>query len=104
MNSKNNLKVLIKKIFFLLNKEYPETPCRLKHKDCFQLLLATMLSAQSTDEQVNMITKDLFKNYKDPEAFSHSDFNDVVRIIKPVGIFRNKARNIILTFYFCSSM
>ena len=63
MSSKKNLKSVIKKIYFLLNNKYPETPCRLNHTDCFQLLLATMLSAQSTDEQVNMITKNLFKNF-----------------------------------------
>ena len=100
MSSKKNLKSVIKKIYFLLNNKYPETPCRLNHTDCFQLLLATMLSAQSTDEQVNLITENLFKNYEDPKALAYADFKDVERIIKSVGLFRNKARNLIK----CSKM
>ena len=58
-------------------------------------MVATILSAQSTDERVNMITTDLFEQYQDPKALSCATFEDIKRIIKSVGIFRNKAKNLI---------
>jgi endonuclease-3 len=82
-------------IFDLLSEEYPEAHCELDFVDPFQLGVATILSAQTTDERVNMVTPGLFARYPDAVTLASAQQEDVEEIIRPTGFFRNKARNII---------
>ena len=84
-----------KLIINYLDEIYPNAKCELKHKNNFQLLIAVVLSAQTTDERVNSVTPFLFKKYKDAEALSKAKLKDVETIIKPIGLYHNKAINII---------
>lgn len=77
-----------------LRKLFPEAECALHHESAFQLLVATILSAQCTDERVNQATPELFQQYPDAAALKASTQEDVERIVKPLGFFRNKATNI----------
>lgn len=87
----NNSKLIIKS----LDKLFPNAKCELKHSSHFQLLVAVVLSAQTTDEKVNKVTPELFKKYPNALALSKANIKDVERIIKPIGLYRNKAKNII---------
>ncbi len=82
-------------IFALLVKEYPDAHCALDHVDAYQLGVATILSAQTTDERVNMVTPILFERYPTPRDLAAADQEDVEAIIRSTGFFRNKAKNII---------
>ena len=82
------------KVVRRLKADYPEAPCALHHKTPFQLLIATILSAQCTDERVNMVTKDLFRKYKRPADFAAAPLKDIEKAIQSTGFFRNKAKNI----------
>lgn len=84
----------LKRILDKLDMEYPEAECALEHKTVFQLLIAVTLSAQTTDKSVNVVTKDLFGKYKDARALSRADVLDVEAIIKRIGLYKNKAKNI----------
>lgn len=77
-----------------LKRLFPVAECALDHETPFQLLVATILSAQCTDERVNMATPELFRKYPDAEALKTSTQEDVEAIVKPLGFFRNKAKNI----------
>jgi endonuclease III len=77
-----------------LRKEYPDAPCALHHETPFQLLIATILSAQCTDERVNMVTPELFKRYPTAEAMAAAPLPTLEKIIASTGFFRNKAKNI----------
>jgi endonuclease-3 len=77
-----------------LKKLFPEAECALNHESAFQLLVATILSAQCTDERVNQATPELFRTYPDAAALAKASQEDVERIVKPLGFFRNKAANI----------
>jgi endonuclease-3 len=79
----------------LLALEYPDTHCALDHHNAYELLTATILSAQTTDERVNMVTPGLFARYPTPADLAHADPNDVEEIIKSTGFFRAKTRSII---------
>ncbi|OFW64784.1 MAG: endonuclease III [Actinobacteria bacterium RBG_19FT_COMBO_36_27] len=86
----------INKILNILNREYPEAvSTSLKHKNAFQLLISTILSAQSTDKLVNKVTPALFKKYKNPEDFARANIIQLQEDIKSTGFYRNKAKNII---------
>lgn len=86
----------IDKILDILGREYPEAVfTSLKHKDAFQLLVATILSAQSTDKLVNRVTPGLFKKYKSPRDFAGADINQLQQDIKSTGFYKNKAKSII---------
>ena len=74
---------------------YPDAECALVHENAFQLLAATILSAQTTDENVNKVTPQLFARYPTPSDLAHADPEDVERIIHSTGFFRSKAKNII---------
>ncbi len=74
---------------------YPQPECALTHEDAFQLAVATILSAQCTDERVNMVTPVLFKKYPTPKKLAAATQEDVEEIIKSTGFFRNKAKNIL---------
>lgn len=79
-----------------LDKEYGTNKiCYLNHDSAWQLLIATMLSAQCTDARVNIVTKDLFIKYPSIEAFANADIKELEEDIKSTGFYRNKAKNII---------
>lgn len=85
----------IDKIVYLLEKQYPDAShSTLKHKDAFQLLISTILAAQSTDRLVNTITPGLFKKYKGPRDFAGADPEAMEIDIKKTGFFRNKTKSI----------
>lgn len=78
-----------------MNEEYgTEYVCYLYHENAWQLLFATILSAQCTDARVNIVTKDLFAKYPSLEAFSQADIKELEEAVKPTGFYHNKARNI----------
>ena len=77
-----------------LLKEYPEARCRLSHSSPFELLVATILSAQCTDDQVNRVTADLFKRTSTPEAFARMPLADLEQAIRSTGFYHNKAKSI----------
>lgn len=79
----------------ILEAEYGHTTTALKYKSDFQLLVATMLSAQSTDNQVNKITENLFRECPDAQAFAALSLEDLEEKIKQVGLYRSKAKNIL---------
>ncbi|MBQ3296026.1 MAG: endonuclease III [Erysipelotrichaceae bacterium] len=78
-----------------LDELYPDAHCELNHKSDFELLIAVVLSAQTTDERVNSVTPFLFAKYPDAFKLSNAKQSDVEEIIKPIGLYRNKAINII---------
>ena len=78
-----------------LDELYPDAHCELKHSNHFELLVAVVLSAQTTDERVNSVTPFLFKKYPDAFKLAKADLKDVETIIKPIGLYHNKAINII---------
>ncbi|MEN6644180.1 MAG: endonuclease III [Armatimonadia bacterium] len=79
----------------LLAKEYPDAECALHHRSAFELLIATILSAQTTDEKVNEVTDDLFKTHNRPEHFATEDPAKLEQILRPTGFFRNKTKSVI---------
>ncbi len=82
------------KIQRILKKTYPDVKTQLRHANPFQLLVATILSAQCTDKQVNSVTTDLFNHLKTPQDFSSASNETIEKLIRPTGYFRNKAKNI----------
>jgi len=83
------------KILRIVRKEFPRAKTALLHEDPFQLLVATILSAQCTDERVNMVTPGLFKRYATPAAFAAVEQHELEAEIKSTGFFRMKAKHII---------
>jgi len=79
----------------LLEVAYPEAHCALVHDDAWQLLVATILSAQCTDARVNQVTPELFRRYPDPHSMAAVDQSELEELIRSTGFFRNKARNLI---------
>lgn len=85
-----------KEILDLLDEVYTrEYKCYLNYETPWQLLLATILSAQCTDARVNLVTRDLFQKYKTLEDFANADLKELEQDIKPTGFYHNKAKNII---------
>jgi len=82
------------KIRKILRSIYPEVKTQLSYNTPFQLLVATILSAQSTDKQVNRVTRDLFQSLKTPDDFARAPIKTLERLIRPTGFYRNKARSI----------
>jgi endonuclease-3 len=78
-----------------LKAAYPDAHCALDHHDAFQLICATILSAQCTDARVNLVTPALFARYPDADALARARQADVEEIIRSTGFFRNKAKNLI---------
>jgi endonuclease-3 len=89
-NNKERVKIIIK----ILKKEYPKAKTKLVFKNPFQLLIATILSAQCTDERVNIVTKELFKRYKKPKDFASANISDLEEYIYSTGFYQTKAKNI----------
>jgi len=90
-----NSKQLASKIISKLKIKYPEPECALLHSNPWQLLVATILSAQCTDKRVNMVTPALFKKYGTPIDFAAAKQEELEIVIHSTGFFRNKAKNII---------
>jgi endonuclease-3 len=86
-----------KKVLQILQNEYGNVSTALKYKNKFQLLVSTILSAQTTDKQVNKITGKLYSKYPDAHSFLNLNTQQLEAKIKSVGLYRNKARNIIAT-------
>jgi endonuclease III len=85
----------MKRIFAALDGLFPKAECALRHENAFQLLVATILSAQCTDERVNKVTPELFRKYPAPRDFVALPQDELEREIHSTGFFRNKAKNII---------
>ncbi len=86
----------LKRILDALDREYgTDYRCYLEHKDAWQLLVATILSAQCTDARVNIVTGPLFRKYPDPQAFAAADLKELEQDIHSTGFYHNKAKNII---------
>jgi len=83
------------KVLDILQKEYPDARVTLDFKDPLQLLIATILAAQCTDERVNRVTKDLFKKYRLASDYVRADLKTLEGEIRSTGFFRNKAKSII---------
>jgi endonuclease-3 len=92
MNEKQKAKIIIK----ILNKTYPKAPIPLKSKNIFTLLISVLLSAQCTDVNVNNVTKDIYPKYFKPEHYVKLGRIKIEKLIKKIGIFRVKAKNIYL--------
>lgn len=85
-----------RRVLALLDQEYTtEYRCYLEHDSAWQLLFATILSAQCTDARVNIVTKDLYRKYPSVAAFAAADLKELEEDIRPTGFFHNKAKNII---------
>ena len=90
----DDLQTRTRSIVRLLKREYPEVECALVHDTPFELLIATILSAQCTDARVNIVTKDLFAKYSTPAALAAVPIAKLEKLIQSTGFFRNKAKNI----------
>lgn len=77
-----------------LEREYPDAHCKLIHTNAFELLVATILSAQCTDVRVNIITAELFRKYRSPQDYLNVAPEELEQDIRPTGFFRNKAKSI----------
>jgi endonuclease III len=77
-----------------LESLYPNAQCELVHQSPFELLIAVILSAQTTDKAVNQVTKDLFQRYDTPLAMATASLADLEDALKQIGLYRNKAKNI----------
>ena len=87
---KSDVKMLLNR----LSRRYPVVNTQLEHGNPFQLLIATILSAQCTDRQVNQVTPELFARFPDPEALAGALLEDIKKVIFPTGFYNNKAKNI----------
>ncbi len=88
------LKQRTRKIIRLLKRAYPEAKCSLNHSNAFELLIATILSAQCTDARVNIVTQDLFRKYRKPEDYLKVSEKELQQDIRTTGFFRNKTKSI----------
>ena len=92
--SKSQLKERTEKIIKLLKRAHPDAKCALHHSNAFELLVATILSAQCTDERVNKVTADLFRKYRRPEDYLKVPATELQEDIRTTGFFRNKTKSI----------
>jgi len=92
--SKEQLHARVGQILRALKKTYPQATCALNHANPFELLIATILSAQCTDERVNIVTANLFRKYRKPEDYLAVSREELERDINSVTFFRNKAKSI----------
>jgi len=84
----------VSEILKKLDEAYPNVTCALEHRTAFQLLIATILSAQCTDQRVNQVTKSLFAKYRTPKDFAYASPAELEQDIRPTGFFRNKTKSI----------
>ena len=85
----------MQEIINYLDELFPNPKCELNYNKDYELLIAVMLSAQTTDKRVNMVTEVLFKKYDTLEKLSNADIKDIIDIIRPIGTFNKKAENVI---------
>ena len=85
----------VRKVLAFLDADYPEAGCALRFQNPFQLLAATVLSAQCTDARVNQTTPALFARFPDPQALARADLAEVEALVRPCGFYRNKARHLV---------
>lgn len=90
------MKKRTKAILDILKEDYPDAKCELNHESPFQLLVATILSAQTTDKKVNEVTETLFRDYPDLDAFLTLSVDELEERIKQIGLYRSKAKNLIM--------
>ena len=89
------MKTDVKKLLALLKKQYSNVKCALNYKNPLELLISTILSAQCTDERVNIVTEKLFKKYKKIKDYTNANLREFEKDIYSTGFYRNKAKNII---------
>ncbi len=89
-------KELALKAIELLKKEYPQSGCSLIYEEPWKLLVSVRLAAQCTDDRVNIVVKDLYKEYPTVEAIAKAEPEDIEKIVKPCGLGRSKAKDIVL--------
>ncbi len=92
--TKSQLKERTKEIIRLLKRAHPDAHCALNHSSAFELLIATILSAQCTDERVNIVTADLFRKYRRPEDYLKVPAVELQQDVRTTGFFRNKTKSI----------
>lgn len=85
----------VNEILDKLELQYPEAGCALEHQNVFQLLVSVVLSAQTTDKSVNLVTKELFEAYPDAHALAAARQEDVIEIIRRIGMYKTKSKNIL---------
>lgn len=90
----NDKETRTREVIRRLRKAYPEAHCALNHSNAFELLIATILSAQCTDARVNIVTADLFRKYRGPADYEKVSQTELEKDIHSTGFFRNKAKNI----------
>jgi endonuclease-3 len=90
----DDLKIRVRDVVRRLKRAYPDAKCSLNHSNPFELLIATILSAQCTDERVNIVTADLFRKYKKPEDYLAVSPRELEKDIQSTGFFRNKTKSI----------
>lgn len=90
----DELKARVREVIRRLKRAYPDAKCSLNHSNPFELLVATILSAQCTDERVNIVTSDLFRKYRKPEDYLKVSPRVLERDIQSTGFFRNKTKSI----------
>lgn len=95
MRDLDELKSRAKEVSKILYESYPEATCSLDYKEPLELLIATMLAAQCTDERVNIVTKELFKKYQSVYDYANANPEELEQDIKSTGFYRNKTKNII---------
>lgn len=94
MGVSGQLKARAKQVAALLRRHYPDARCALNFQTPLELLVATILSAQCTDQRVNQVTAALFRKYRGAAAFAQADLGELERDIQSTGFFRNKAKNL----------
>lgn len=94
-DSKNLLQKRVLRVLELLKENYPQAQCSLVHRDPFQLLVATVLSAQCTDKRVNLVTPALFKRYPTAFELAEAKRSDVEKLIRSTGFYKNKAESLL---------
>lgn len=93
--TRDDLRLRAAAVTAALAADYPEADCALLHRNAFELLAATILSAQCTDARVNMVTPGLFRRWPDARALAGARQEDVEAVVRSTGFFRNKAKNLI---------
>jgi endonuclease III len=87
-------KIRALEILVRLKRLYPEAPCTLNYETPVQLLVAVILSAQCTDERVNIVTAELFRKFPDAKSMAAADLEEITELVRSTGFYRNKAKNI----------
>src|SRR5574344_1258972 len=90
MNKKQQLKTIVE----ILRTKFPNPQCALTHKNPWELLAATILSAQCTDKRVNLVTPQLFAKFPDAETMAQAPVEAIEELVKSTGFYKNKAKNL----------